>query len=937
MAGNETGGSFGGGGAELALVLKFAGIEDTTKAAEEFFQQVNESKEEFSAANVKVTEILHEQAARRAGEVKDAADVVLAGSDASQRYQEVSLRLFDDVRRMGEAIIDIQTALGSLGSPSTPTTPTKPPKPTKPSGGIGDKVTKFLNVGEQASTAMNAGLSRITSQIPFGIGGFLGLLLLGKATDERLRTEAESYRQMFESTVSATDGPAFTTAHGYAKRLSTSLVQLTETFRVSKEEAGALVGSFVQGGVNAKELSDKTNIVVGNTTANVLIANAAIDQKLRLQSGTSAQLASRLMREYGMTSAKATGEVAHLALSAREAGVGVMTYMNDVMTAAGQMRMLGGTLTDARLMADTLRESLQKGGMGEHIAGAMALMATGQAAAGLSAMSKGLMMVIAREMGFGTDAGAYFAFRDQFMDPNRGPGMAIKSLTTLVDLIKKTRSDISEEETAVILEAQLGMSAPGAMILVRNLEVLKSATASKEDRTKAETAFKDALQKERSRTEDWKVSFKDLMLGLANVGSALFSMITTGLAEILIFMRRLPYSFNKWATDLGVKHPWAAGVVGALKEVAGTGALGPAAYFMAQPGNPAEQKRLDSLMDRAMAQNVKDIEKLRTGLRQAKQGGIGVLSPDSPGMRAFAGALGTPDSLRDMARRLDPAAVEQFINVPGSVGGQHLTGTLQPDEIVDLENPQQTRSTLSSVVSRLDPGSHFDPTRIRVTHLDIGDVASDGTAPVSVTFVYEEGGVVAHTDLAHAAGQANRDYSDDRVRQMIARVERENSWLPHGFLSAMANLESGSRGRSGGREFQPGALGRQMSGDRRAAGLLQVLTTGGHQTGQGGRGATTEQLLDPETNIRAWLPLAKRALTTSRAHEDELERMGRSVEVGARMLLFGMHSPTAKIIKGEGIAGTEEDTRRTTALWQRRFDHYQGQGLHREDPGLGRK
>lgn len=270
-------------------------------------------------------------------------------------------------------------------------------------------------------------------------------------------------------------------------------------------------------------------------------------------------MASKLMQQFGMSASEATGEVARLALAGREAGVGVLSYMNEVMTAAGGMRMLGGTLTDARLMAESLRESLERQGLKDHMAGAVALMTTGQAAAGFAQMSKGLLTVIAREMGLGTDAAAYLALRDLFMDPERGPGAALTAMTKFMDLIKNSR-EMSQEEMALTLETLVpGLSSTAAMTMVKNLEVLKDAASSKEDRLKAEREFKDSFTRERSRTEDWRVNFKDGMLGLAKMGSALFSMMTTGLAEIVIFMRRLPFSFDKWARDLGLAPKWEIG------------------------------------------------------------------------------------------------------------------------------------------------------------------------------------------------------------------------------------------------------------------------------------------------------------------------------------------------------------------------------------------
>lgn len=694
-----TGGS-AGGGADLDLVFRISGMGEVEEKYQDLAKEIGESKARMSEAEIKAAEKLRDQAARVAGEMEHAAELATGAGDRAELQERLVLKIFQDYTKMGQEIIDLRkvvkgftaTAMGEEEEEEEGEKPDKP-EPKKESM-IRKRIVDYINIPTQLKATLDRGVGML-SPTTLGTGGFFGLMFYGLSYEDKIRTDTERYTQLWSSTVAATTGPGFEKAERHARQLGQQLTDLTKTFRMSEGEARAVVNAMTQAGITAAEAHAKTSIVVGGAKQSVLLANAAVDQYFRLQEGTAGRTATRIMTDYGESSKAASERVAALAITGRDAGVGVQNFLNDIMTATGQVRQYGAVIDDTVMIASTLQENLEAKGLEHHFAGALAMATTGNIAAGMAGMSKGMQIVIAERMGLGQDVGAYFALQDAMYDKDKGPGVFRDMVVASVDLVRRG-SQVNQAETAYALEALFPhMGAQGSAQLVEAVETLRNTNLSKEDRAKAEKTFNDVWAREQSRTEDWRVHVNEIMRGMSKVGFALFNLMTIGLAQIVLLIREAPYALAEFignlahqlAVPLTKLGPAGKAVGGFLEREFG-------AMRKFDPASKADLQYIHQLRGQATAAGERQVQLLGKGVTEIGGGLAGLLTPASLGMQAMGKALGTPEELSRMAGlETVQGAITQGAGLAFGTGQERM---LEPGE----------GSATTTV--ELDPGERMD-------------------------------------------------------------------------------------------------------------------------------------------------------------------------------------------------------------------------------------
>ena len=631
----ETGGSFGG--ADLTLVLGFHGLENLVSAYDQLLSDVARGRMEIASAEMEAAKIFREQAIQAAGGVKHAAEVASEMGDAASQQEAAYAHIFKDYRDIGKAIIELRSM--ATGKPAEDESGPKPERPEeddkdeedeRKKGEIRQRISKFMAVGEQSAGAIGALFSKF-SAMPMGIGGFVGLFLYGAYEEARIKAEVSRYSQMWDKVIGRSDDVGYKETQKYSSHLSHELEELVETYRMSEQQAAATTTALTSFGVGIKEASAKTRIHIGGASASVFMATAAVDQYFRLSAGTGAQMASKLMTEYGLSSKAAAERVADLAFIGQESGIGVQNFMNDMMSATGQLRQYGGTIDDAIGFAQILQRSMEEKGLEHHFAGSLAILATGQAAAGLASMSKGLQVFIAQQI-FGGDAmAAYYVMKDRLLDPKSGPGVMKEMFVAAFDTVNRGRK-LTQDESAYIIETLMPQLDPrSAKMIVESVEVLRRTDVTKQERSKAQKDLNDVWQKERERTEDWRVALKDMMKGMSKIGRAFFNMLTAGLSELLLGFGMLPYAIMD-------------------------------KFHLLSASDRREYNRLKGAFDEALHINETALDMLGEGLKGVVAGGKDLLAPAMPGINALIGSFKTPESL---AMGADPEDITSFFNDVG--------------------------------------------------------------------------------------------------------------------------------------------------------------------------------------------------------------------------------------------------------------------------------
>lgn len=964
-----TGGSMGGGGADLELQFELAGLEPVVEKFEEIAKEVEAGKRTIAEAQVRAAEVLREQAHRVSHEYEE----IHAGLKGTGRAEQEKIygQVLRDYEVMASSINQLREEAQKLMGMYKDDWEDEERKAKKEAGeaekGRGElakKLRSFVAVGEQAAGLMRGAASRLMGAGTLGAGGFISLLAYGVFYESKIQAETARYSQLWDSVADSTLAAGTAGADAYKSKLASQLSLLTRTFRMSEGEARAATKALTDAGIGAKEAYQKTNIMVSGARASVLIATAAVDQYFRLAEGSAGRAAAKLVTEYGINVEAATEKIASMAIRGREAGVGVQNFMNGILDATGNVRQYGAVVDDTLLIAGALQRNLEEKGLEHHFSGALAMTTTGSVAAGLAGMSKGMQIIIAERMGLGHDIAAYYALKDALFDPKKGPGIFKEMTVSVVDLLKTGKSQ-SKAELAYAIEAILPQVGPQqAALLVDASETLRNTNATKEERGKAEKTFNAIWAKEQSRTADWRVEMEEIMRGMAQVGLALFNLLTIGLGQIIVLFKVVPLA-------LALRIPGAS----TLLEFVTQG------RWRASDAEAQYERWSDLLMEGSEA-GEQAVDELGVGLRTVGRAIKKMMLPQGfAGTEALQKAFGLPGNLEradieTMFERggpmLEQARRIPGVQAPGLPGGGGIDISAAQEREISAAarggGMPAVQEALAGMVAEADPRSRWTPSRIVVTSVEPEYRAGGGTR-LHIRFV-----VLRTSQEAAAVRGAAQSYQAEvtppgltpyrTLRRMGARygqheidaavdtIARENPELPRHFIRAMANMESGSRGAFGpgaGREATSTAERGYFEGDKIAVGPFGVLTKGGRQLGQGRRGPTTEQLLDPLVNARAWAPLALVAWRKAKAKEPELKAMGRTVEEGARLILQGGpgFDPTARsfgIRTAEGVTKLPpKEVSRRLGKMRRAVEHYEAEeraeqaraALPRATPGPG--
>jgi len=648
-------GSVGGGGADLDLIVQHVGLGDVVDKYKELIEEIKRNKAVVSDAEIAAAKRLGEEAREAAAEFSEAAGIAKKTGEESEVQSQAFARVFTEYKQLVTAIDTLRAAVleedgeDDGGGEDDEEDEEGARTGAKKRGSIAKKVGDFFNVGKQSIQALGAAGRMVGSTITtMGVGGVVGLLLYGLSYEDKLRAEGERYSQLWEKTIATGDAKGYAVAKQHMATLGSQFANLVDTFRMSKGEAMAVTRSLTDAGVTIEEATAKTSIRVDGARASVAIATAAIDQTLRLPEGTAARTAGQLMQQYNITAREATELVGTFALAGRDSGIGIQNFMSDVMSATGQMRQYGATVQDGLNMVYGLQKMLEEKGLEPHFAATTAVMATGQIAAGLAGMSKGMQMAVADKMGLGTDLGAYYALRDAYMDPSKGPGVALKMARATVDLFRGGRK-LSREEIGVALERVMPQLGPqSALIMIQAVDTLHNTNATKKERVDAEKAFNEAFKKERATHTDFETSFKDISRDIAVIGLGLFNLIAVGLAELVIGFRYIPLALKD-----------------KLSAIPGFSNL--------TESEKRQMGRLEDTFWEAETANEKILKDIGKGFTDLGKHGKDLL-PSSAGMDAFMGAVTTPEAVKRMAALTFSAGSKEAITAAMRTSGEMIRG-----------------------------------------------------------------------------------------------------------------------------------------------------------------------------------------------------------------------------------------------------------------------
>lgn len=368
-----------------------------------------------------------------------------------------------------------------------------------------------------------------------GIGGFVGLLLYGVMKDQEWKAQANRFQQIFEESIRGVGGKIEATDRSAAARLSGVAKDLELRFAATRGEIESVAHTFATAGIAPGEIAGKLANAVGAEQRDLFGLTLSLERHFELAGGSVAKQATDLMRDYGMNVQETADQITTLNFAGAKSGIGIANFTNSVLQATSGVRMLGINVDDVAALTLKLQAQYERLGLGKHFAGASAMQGIQQALSGIASFGVGEHVMLAERLGMGKGLEAGQRLLTQLMqEGGASPELLARTVTELRSwAMEMAHGDPTKAR--FILEQKLGFQGAKAVMdigdkLAGGLTLDKMTTAQKKQ-------LADAFKTEEQKTGEFQRATTDILTGMAEIGMALFNVVTAGIADIIIGLK----------------------------------------------------------------------------------------------------------------------------------------------------------------------------------------------------------------------------------------------------------------------------------------------------------------------------------------------------------------------------------------------------------------
>ena len=359
------------------------------------------------------------------------------------------------------------------------------------------------------------------------MGGLFGLMMFGYKEDDRLKAQLGEVSNIFVAAGESAVNPQ-------VAKLAAFQEKAQRFYGISRNEIQANLKTYVNAGIALTDVFKQQAAGLGEVGESAVHLSVALDKHFEMSGGTTAKLAARAVREYGMNLSGALDTLQRIAFSSSKAGSGASAFMNWTFQATGSVKSLGIGVEDAALAALNAQRGLMNSGVGQDLALGQAQQGVGEMYAGIGRRSVGEQADFAERLGFGEGLEG----RQNYLEGSAGrPDMQMK----LVGLLYKDAMEAGggdETKSRFFLE-QKGYGFEGARTIMTLGPKLGGGAKLDDLEVQEREALKNSFQTEAQKTSEFGRNMKTLLDGAAKTGQSLLAVLSNFAAIAITGMQAL--------------------------------------------------------------------------------------------------------------------------------------------------------------------------------------------------------------------------------------------------------------------------------------------------------------------------------------------------------------------------------------------------------------
>jgi hypothetical protein len=386
--------------------------------------------------------------------------------------------------------------------------------------------------------------SQMFGQMPFGMGGLLGMALWGAKREEEFA--AAGRRAAYQLQAVGDVG---------SENISRVTGQVRAMYRgwgSMGEEITATLSSFAQFSI-AGEAFESASVHAKGFMDNIAGTATAMDLLHAAQPGTTARLIGETMMSASVSTKEAADQVVRLGAHLRELGLNYGQFAAGIVQANSALRTQNQSLDDTRAVFEKVRQGLIARGVGGQRAGQMAMERVQAAAGAMTSMPQGLQALVAQKLSEQGAAG-YEGIQDPFalmtrfrlgLEQGGDTGFMSQGFEILRGLAEQAAGDQGTTDEQRL--RQIGaLARMGGMSEQAAAAIIDGANASEElldPATRTATYTKDlnsAFGTYASRQSAYERDMRVMQDEMAQAGADILTLIMTIGFQIIEFLKTLP-------------------------------------------------------------------------------------------------------------------------------------------------------------------------------------------------------------------------------------------------------------------------------------------------------------------------------------------------------------------------------------------------------------
>lgn len=397
----------------------------------------------------------------------------------------------------------------------------------------------LFGMGEGAAIAnilSRLGALSLTAGSLAGVGGLVGLIINAVEKKEEYIAAGQRAAQ------------AFDVAGQGGKRFADEFIGMSRAVKVgfygSAEAVANVSKSFADFSITAREALrpiDGVSTAIGN---NLVAATLAADKAFEMAEGTMAKLTGTLTQNFNTSADKAFINLMNVGTSAKEAGLNVSTFMQQISSLSATLSVLNLRLEGVGETQLGITKQMMGEGFGRQFSFMMSSRGMANVAGAVANMGEGLAAILGQRMGMQDPMEALYRLKG---------GTLLGNNQLEFDKIIKEMGRLAQEnagtipEQALFLRKVFGVDASGADAILRAMKEMSLSGGYLSDASRSELAsgLQDESQK-MSRlvraAEQIRDGFVDIGIGLlstlVNIGKATLGMLASIYGTVMEYITK---------------------------------------------------------------------------------------------------------------------------------------------------------------------------------------------------------------------------------------------------------------------------------------------------------------------------------------------------------------------------------------------------------------